>query len=178
MVREHRIEHEATADTMNHFLQHCIFPRCVFSPADAVYCARFVQQTHAQGTPFFSTLQYYDKLLRDISLHIFCCTERQAANLGRFLKESPAARALEGSEQIYLEECSKLPGFRVIRKPGRQEGHLRGLCQGACAQLLRSARARARFSVRLRAMMTPTRVCHITITLARKRVVQNAFELS
>lgn len=105
---------EAQADTMNHFLQHCIFPRCVFSPADAVYCARFVQQTHAQGTPFFSTLQYYDKLLRDISLHIFCCTERQAANLGRFLKESLQLLVhWKSSEQIYLEECSKLPGFSV-----------------------------------------------------------------
>merc|ERR1719478_2095215 len=95
----------STADTMNHFLQHCIFPRCVFSPADAVYCARFVQQTHAQGTPFFSTLQYYDKLLRDISVHIFCCTEHQAANLGRFLKESLALLAhWKSDENIYKEE--------------------------------------------------------------------------
>jgi THO complex subunit 2 len=53
------------AEVMDHFLQHCILPRCVFSPADAVYCAKFVQQTHAQGTPCFSTLQYYNKLLRD-----------------------------------------------------------------------------------------------------------------
>ena len=53
---------ESAAESMNQFLQHCIFPRCVFTPADAVYCAKFVQHTHAQGTPFFSTLQYYDKV--------------------------------------------------------------------------------------------------------------------
>ena len=104
----------ATADTMNHFLQHCIFPRCVFSPADAVYCAKFVQQTHAQGTPYFSTLQYYDKLLRDLSTHIFCCTERQAANLGRFLKESlQLLMHWKSSEQVFAAECAKLPGFAV-----------------------------------------------------------------
>jgi len=102
------------ADGMNSFLQYCIFPRCVFSPADAVYCARFVQQTHAQGTPYFSTLQYYDKLLRDVSVHIFCCTERQAANLGRFLKESLSLLLhWKSDEVIYREECSKRPGFSV-----------------------------------------------------------------
>ena len=68
---------ESAAESMNQFLQHCIFPRCVFTPSDAVYCAKFVALTHAQGTPYFSTLQYYDKLLRDISVHIFCCTEHR-----------------------------------------------------------------------------------------------------
>ena len=103
-----------TADSMNHFLQHCIFPRCVFSPADAVFCAKFVAQTHAQGTPYFSTLQYYDKLLRDISVHIFCCTERQAANLGRFLKESlQLLLHWKSSEAIYADECASKPGFSV-----------------------------------------------------------------
>ena len=102
----------AAADAMNSFLQYCIFPRCVFSPADAVFCARFVQQTHAQGTPYFSTLQYYDKLLRDVSVHIFCCTERQAQNLGRFLKESLSLLLhWKSDESIYNEECAKLPGF-------------------------------------------------------------------
>ena len=104
----------SATDSMNCFLQHCIFPRCVFSPADAVYCAKFVQQTHAQGTPFFSTLQYYDKLLRDISVHIFCCTERQAANLGRFLNASLAQLLhWKSNESVYRDECSKLPGFSV-----------------------------------------------------------------
>ena len=54
-------DHCRGTDSLNMFLQHCIFPRCVFSPADAVYCAKFVQQINAQGTSYFSTLQYYDK---------------------------------------------------------------------------------------------------------------------
>lgn len=42
---------EKPAESMNHLLQHCIFPRCVFSPADAVYCAKFVQLMHSQESP-------------------------------------------------------------------------------------------------------------------------------
>lgn len=71
----------------NQLLQSCIFPRCVFSPADAMYCAKFVQLIHMQDTPYFSTLHFADKLARDIGVLIFCCTERQASNFGRFLKE-------------------------------------------------------------------------------------------
>jgi len=103
-----------SAEAMNLFLQHCIFPRCVFSPADAVYCAEFVRITHAQGTPYFSTLQYYDKLLRDTSVHIFSCTERQAVNLGRFLNESIKLLIhWKSSEAVYRSECASLPGFSV-----------------------------------------------------------------
>ena len=102
------------AESINHFLQACVFPRCVFTPGDAVYCAKFVQHMHALGTPMFSTLQYYDKLLRDISVHTFCCTERQAKNLGSFLNASLAQLLhWKSHEDVYKEECAKLPGFSV-----------------------------------------------------------------
>ena len=97
---------------MNSFLQQCIFPRCVFSPADAVYSARFVQLMTTQSTPNFYTMQYYDKVFRDMPVHIFSCTERQAANLGRFLKESLAQLIhWKTDESIFRDECSKLLGF-------------------------------------------------------------------
>ena len=96
------------------FLQQCVFPRCVFTPADAEFCAKFVLQAHAQGTACFSTLQYYDKLLRDLHVHIFCCTERQAANLGRFINSSlEVLLHWKSSEEVYKEECAKLPGFSI-----------------------------------------------------------------
>ena len=60
------------------FVQHCIYPRCLFSPADAVYCAKFVHMMHAQGTPNFSTLQFHNRLLPDLGSYIFACTEKQA----------------------------------------------------------------------------------------------------
>lgn len=98
------------AECMNQFLQHCIFPRCNFTPADAVFCSKFVQIMHAQGTPLFSTLQYFDKLLKDVSVHVFCSTERQAKNLGNFLSGSLNLLEHWKSEDVYKQECSKLPG--------------------------------------------------------------------
>ena len=101
------------AESINHFLQACVFPRCVFTPGDAVYCAKFVQHMHALGTPMFSTLQYYDKLLRDISVHTFCCTERQAKNLGNFLNASLAQLLhWKSHEDVYKEECLSCPASR------------------------------------------------------------------
>ncbi|KAL0176837.1 hypothetical protein M9458_029167, partial [Cirrhinus mrigala] len=48
-------------ETITKFLQLCIFPRCVFSAIDAVYCARFVELVHQQKTPNFCTLLCYDR---------------------------------------------------------------------------------------------------------------------
>ncbi|KAK1346388.1 hypothetical protein QTO34_000244 [Cnephaeus nilssonii] len=50
-------------ETITKFLQLCIFPRCIFSAIDAVYCARFVELVHQQKTPNFSTLLCYDRAL-------------------------------------------------------------------------------------------------------------------
>ena len=33
----------AKNETITTFLQLCIFPRCVFTATDAIYCAKFVQ---------------------------------------------------------------------------------------------------------------------------------------
>lgn len=49
-------------ETITKFLQLCIFPRCVFSAIDAVYCARFVELVHQQKTPNFCTLLCYDRV--------------------------------------------------------------------------------------------------------------------
>lgn len=49
-------------ETITKFLQLCLFPRCVFSAIDAVYCARFVELVHQQKTPNFCTLLCYDRV--------------------------------------------------------------------------------------------------------------------
>src|SRR5690348_9148362 len=96
-------------------LQYCIFPRCVYSSTDAIYCAKFIHLLHKIGTPCFSTLQYYDKVLRDITLALFCCTENEASRLGRFLYETLSLLAhWKSNEEIYEKECIKnLPGFSI-----------------------------------------------------------------
>lgn len=49
-------------ETITKFLQLCLFPRCIFSSIDAVYCAHFVELVHQQKTPNFCTLLCYDRV--------------------------------------------------------------------------------------------------------------------
>jgi THO complex subunit 2 len=42
-------------------LQHCIIPRCVFGPNEAIFCARFIRDMHKLGTKNFSSLTLFDK---------------------------------------------------------------------------------------------------------------------
>jgi THO complex subunit 2 len=94
------------------FLQLCIFPRCLFSLSDAVYCAKFIQFLHTSRTPNFSTLLFFDRMFADISYTTAMCTENEARRYGRFL-----ALLLEmisrwhQNKDVYDKECSDTPGF-------------------------------------------------------------------
>ncbi|KAK9473460.1 transcription factor/nuclear export subunit protein 2-domain-containing protein, partial [Dipodascopsis tothii] len=71
------------------FIIHCVLPRAMFSPMDALYCARFIKMLHSYGTSNFSTLTFFEKLLADGQLFatFASCTPTEAENLGRFLYE-------------------------------------------------------------------------------------------
>lgn len=98
------------------FLQRCIFPRCVMSMMDAVYCARFVQTIHSLGTPFFNTINHIDALIcKTLFPMICCCTEYEAGRLGRFLCETlKMAYHWKSSEEVYEKECGNMPGFATF----------------------------------------------------------------
>ncbi|CAM6089899.1 unnamed protein product [Calypogeia fissa] len=105
------------------FIQRCIFPRCVFSMMDAVYCARFVQTLHSLGTPFFNTVNHIEVLIcKTLQPMISCCTEYEAGRLGRFLCETlKMAYHWKSEEAIYERECGNMPGFAVLyRDPNSQ----------------------------------------------------------
>ena len=40
-------------DPLNEFVQQCIFPRVLFSQADALFCSNFVVHLHELKTPSF-----------------------------------------------------------------------------------------------------------------------------
>ena len=44
------------------FLQLCIFPRCIFTSLDALYCFKFIYTIHMLKTANFSTLLCLDKV--------------------------------------------------------------------------------------------------------------------
>ncbi|TVU36042.1 hypothetical protein EJB05_17953 [Eragrostis curvula] len=105
------------------FLQRCIYPRCVFSMQDAVYCATFVQTLHSLGTPFFNTVNHIDALVcRTLQPMICCCTEFEAGRLGRFLHDTlKIAYYWKSDESVYERECGNKPGFAVyFRHPDSQ----------------------------------------------------------
>ncbi len=52
----------AKNETITTFLQLCLFPRCIFTANDAIYCAKFVQVIHLLKTPNFSTLICFDRV--------------------------------------------------------------------------------------------------------------------
>ncbi|VAH83532.1 unnamed protein product [Triticum turgidum subsp. durum] len=105
------------------FLQRCIYPRCVFSMQDAVYCATFVQTMHSLGTPFFNTVNHIDVFIcKTLQPMICCCTEYEAGRLGRFLHETlKMAYYWKSDEAIYERECGNKPGFALyFRFPNSQ----------------------------------------------------------
>lgn len=97
------------------FFQRCIFPRCIFSTPDAVYCSVFVQTLHSLGTPFFNTVNHIDIFICKLLQPMICsCTEYEAGRLGRFLYETlKIAYHWKSDESIYERECGNKPGFAV-----------------------------------------------------------------
>ncbi|KAH9641006.1 hypothetical protein HF086_015102 [Spodoptera exigua] len=93
-------------------MQLCLFPRCVFTPADALYCAEFVHTVHSLRTPNFSTLLCYDRLFCDITYSVMSCTEGEAARYGTFLcKVLGTAMRWHADKQAFHRECAHYPGF-------------------------------------------------------------------
>ncbi|XP_070615984.1 THO complex subunit 2 isoform X1 [Erythrolamprus reginae] len=107
-------------ETITKFLQLCIFPRCIFSAIDAVYCARFVELVHQQKTPNFSTLLCYDRVFSDIIYTVASCTENEASRYGRFLCcMLDTVTQWHSDKSVYEKECGNYPGFiTVLRSSG------------------------------------------------------------
>lgn len=70
------------------FLMYCIYPRCVSTPDDALYCAQFVFLLHQNETPGFSTMLFIDELVDVMAGALYCATEDEAANMAIMLLET------------------------------------------------------------------------------------------
>ena len=79
---------DSTCATAKMFLTHCVYPRCLLSPEDAMYCAKFVFLLHQIETPRFYTLQYFDVFVNAIVGCLYCVTEDEAGCLGILLEET------------------------------------------------------------------------------------------
>uniref|UniRef100_A0A672KNC9 Uncharacterized protein n=1 Tax=Sinocyclocheilus grahami TaxID=75366 RepID=A0A672KNC9_SINGR len=110
-------------ETITKFLQLCIFPRCVFSAIDAIYCARFVELVHQQKTPNFCTLLCYDRVFSDIIYTVASCTENESRRYGRFLCcMLETVTRWHSDRAIYEKECGNYPGFLTIFRASGFDG--------------------------------------------------------
>ncbi|XP_028517932.1 THO complex subunit 2 isoform X2 [Exaiptasia diaphana] len=103
------------SETITQFLQLCMFPRCVYTASDAIYCAKFVHTLHNLKTPNFSTLLCFDRVFSDISYTVASCTENEASRYGRFLCSMlEIVMRWHGDKKIYEKECGSYPGFVTV----------------------------------------------------------------
>ena len=64
---------DSQAAAAREFVQFCILPRVLNSPADALYCARFLRKAHALGPPGFMLLSVVDRVcLNRFSICLRC----------------------------------------------------------------------------------------------------------
>ncbi|TWW74883.1 THO complex subunit 2 [Takifugu flavidus] len=110
-------------ETITKFLQLCLFPRCIFSAIDAVYCAHFVELVHQQKTPNFCTLLCYDRVFSAIIYTVASCTENESHRYGRFLCcMLETVTRWHSDRAIYEKECVSYPGFLTVFRATRLDG--------------------------------------------------------
>ena len=78
---------QVSVEAVRALLTHCIFPRCMLSPEDAMYCVHFTHTLHQLETPGFSILHYFDELVQLSGGALYCTTESESAALGILLLE-------------------------------------------------------------------------------------------
>jgi len=79
-------DHLGPENAAKAFLTLCIFPRALYSPDGAFYCAKFILRLHTMNTPGFYTLQCFDYVVNATGGALLCVTEEEAQNLGIFLE--------------------------------------------------------------------------------------------
>ncbi|CAF0914333.1 unnamed protein product [Adineta steineri] len=131
--REHwfKNRNKTKAETITEFLQLCIFPRCLLSEIDALYCAHFIRVIHDLVTPNFSTIICYDRLFSDISYSLASCSENEAIRYGRFLQSLlETVMTWHGDRNKFDQECASHPGFlTVFRNAGNAASKTTGTTQ-------------------------------------------------
>ncbi|GFQ66742.1 THO complex subunit 2 [Trichonephila clavata] len=113
----------AKNETITQFLQLCLFPRCIFTPVDALYCAKFVLLIHCLKTPNFSTLLCYDRVFCDITMTVASCTENEANRYGLLLCSMlETVMRWHSDKAIFDKECANFPGFMTKFKVADKTG--------------------------------------------------------
>ncbi|CAH7666345.1 transcription factor/nuclear export subunit protein 2-domain-containing protein, partial [Phakopsora pachyrhizi] len=124
------------AQLLEHIIQHCFNPRAKLSPVDAAYTAHFIKTLHGLGTASFMTLKLFDRIFSsDVGPTIFPCSEFEASNYGRFLRDLLLlVKSWYDSESVFKKtglgkdkKGNYLPGLRM--KWGKADNATEGISE-------------------------------------------------
>ncbi|GBG32725.1 THO complex subunit 2 [Hondaea fermentalgiana] len=104
---------------INEFLQICVLPRALFSMTDALYSARFLRLMHERSVPNCPTVFLYKKALQFVAANMVCVTEREAENLGIFMKNllENLDAWTKDRKSFQAQFASKAGAFRKFAEP-------------------------------------------------------------
>mmetsp|Transcript_2059 Transcript_2059/g.6840 ORF Transcript_2059/g.6840 Transcript_2059/m.6840 type:complete len:324 (+) Transcript_2059:2769-3740(+) len=99
-------------------LQYCVIPRATQSPEDAMFAAVFIHQLHFMELPKFSSLLYFDRIIKDVIPLVLCATDREARSLGIYLKRTFNLLLRWRCNSIaYNQEAAMKVGFSLFYGP-------------------------------------------------------------
>ena len=101
----------ASREASKALLIHCVYPRSLQSPDDALYCAHFALRLHSMETLGFSMLHYIDELVSLTAGSLYALTEAEAANLAILLWQTwSVINRWRYEEGVFDEEVAGKPG--------------------------------------------------------------------
>lgn len=106
-----KIEEDNLIHLSNAFIQHCIYPRLLFSAADALYAISFLKVLINLRVPNFNILHILGNILKGILPCVHCCTEKESDNLGIFFMELFQLINHWTKPEIWENECKGYSGF-------------------------------------------------------------------
>eukprot|EP01138_Halocafeteria_seosinensis_P010848 gb/GECG01011080.1/.p1 GENE.gb/GECG01011080.1/~~gb/GECG01011080.1/.p1 ORF type:complete len:1557 (+),score=171.91 gb/GECG01011080.1/:1-4671(+) len=86
-VKDELVDYEQRHKIITAFMQVCVFPRAMLSPTDALYSSTFLVLLHDLSTPSYSSIQALNKAFSLMTPTIASASEREAVNLGIFLRD-------------------------------------------------------------------------------------------
>ena len=108
-------------------IEHCILPRLVMSPLDAMYTFKMIKWLHSEGVSNFRTMGVYDQFFMEKRLTsiIFLCSAKEAECLGRFLNDVLRDLSLWHADKAVFEREAygakkNLPGFSKKMTSGKE----------------------------------------------------------
>ncbi|KAL3912544.1 MAG: hypothetical protein SGARI_001101 [Bacillariaceae sp.] len=105
---------DVSQEAARQFLMHCIYPRSIQSPDDAMYSSAFAFRLHRVWTPGFSIIHYLDELISVTVGALFGVTEGEAASLAILIWESwKVVNRWRYKEGIFDKEVLGKPGSQI-----------------------------------------------------------------